>query len=1410
MMALDDLSDVTLVAGVPRSGKTEFALRTLIAAMRRYGDTQAVMTVSGRQIADDLGDRVIRELSAISQARPVTTLAAVAFRIVTAVRSHAGLPLPKLLNGAEQDVIIRRVLASHVDHTNRGDACAVCDLLRTYFAVADWSGMVADDSTDAFANQLRDMLARMNEIGAKPEFEDELIARAASKDGTLNERHERMRTQWRLAFALRAEYDEAIRAAYPGEYRLDASQLMVDAAATVAQAGSEDLPRLLIVDDFQDATLAGFDMLAALHERGVRLLLVGNPDESVQTFRGSYPEYLFNAAQSRLGARLERIDVTETERRKPVYRTLAASRVSLSIASTEPTDEALPNRPGKMPALPGALPIETVPTGGLADGVSPDDGSIGTAMYRSAVEELDDVVWKIKTEHLQHSRDWNDMAVIAHDNDTVRTFGERLRADGVPVRYSSVTRPLKDEPFVQGLFALIELAELKRRTIAASTMGLRAAGAYVRSRVALIMGSPLITVGGDARHEGRPARLATIESAMNALGSLAAVLESDDSDALDDSGRADVAKQALLPRLIADWRDYAADFRAVRESVPADSDTPTIAVDDSLISGELPGSADSDDSRDPADLPFGMEALYVLLLEGNTVRVLDAIASVLGADPQSKAFASLWKVLDKTIEAERKLISHEPQYVLDCAWTACNKAQVWQRVSLENSAAGRAANDRLDAAMRLFSYASGDESNGVMAAHTIGAFIEQVRALTIEADSLAHTAPIDQAVTLTTPTGAAGRHWSLVFLPALQQGQWPNLAPRNTLFGGESLADVMLHGELRDDIVTSAGRQDAQMAAVLASEQKSFLVALTRADECAVLSAVLNDDNVPSDFLYGYLPERFDRDRDADPEHRDYAMVGGAGEFNGLDADPRGLVAAARSMLATEPAGSAKAKDAAAALALLAQHGIAAADPAYWPFAWNADDAESSTIDTEPSTVAAGSTVSVSTTDPAHQSGAFADSAGFSAGGGNPFAAAAQPRRDASGGHDRHRDGDVVTLSPSAVDRLWACPVCWMLENRFAGPRPGNVDTNFGSIIHEVAQRATEAHLDLPQRHTQLSDADNIDMIFDWMFDEYGKLRGDLNAIADPEQRYRALRKDEQAAEALHNIATYFVNSNRSGYPAKNADRFEVGKLTEAEPELQFTARFGFDDVLEAYNAIEGVDPIGRSELISLMGLLVGGWPEDGMTERLTVRLTGRIDRLERRVLNGGGEQVRLIDYKTGKPPSGQDMFSDLQLVCYQLGLAFPEEGPRGAQAIAHMPNIGQSALFHVMHSTAPAPRGTAQGEEAYHQQALFANGSLNAGRYVSRLCLPTLDKLFVDDLDGAERPETVGDEHWRQFLKLRPTMAVWSLTMISRVFYAAAASRAGRITAQPTSKHKNSCRNKAVCPACAGEQNTVFERRVA
>ena len=86
-----------LVVGAPCVGKSTLARDALMAGLRRFGESGAIMTVSGRQIADVIGDQVIRELGATSQARPVTTLSAIAFRLITVMRSRSGEPLPRLL-----------------------------------------------------------------------------------------------------------------------------------------------------------------------------------------------------------------------------------------------------------------------------------------------------------------------------------------------------------------------------------------------------------------------------------------------------------------------------------------------------------------------------------------------------------------------------------------------------------------------------------------------------------------------------------------------------------------------------------------------------------------------------------------------------------------------------------------------------------------------------------------------------------------------------------------------------------------------------------------------------------------------------------------------------------------------------------------------------------------------------------------------------------------------------------------------------------------------------------------------------------------------------------------------------------------------------------------------------------------
>ena len=60
----------------------------------------------------------------------------------------------------------------------------------------------------------------------------------------------------------------------------------------------------------------------------------------------------------------------------------------------------------------------------------------------------------------------------------------------------------------------------------------------------------------------------------------------------------------------------------------------------------------------------------------------------------------------------------------------------------------------------------------------------------------------------------------------------------------------------------------------------------------------------------------------------------------------------------------------------------------------------------------------------------------------------------------------------------------------------------------------------------------------------------------------------------------------------------------------------------------------------------------------------------------------------------------------------------------------------------------------------------------------------------------------------MQDTNAVWALTMIARVWYAAAASQSSSIVAHPQADHVSHCRMKQACPACAGELNTVYEVR--
>ena len=1450
-----------VVAGPPRSGKTRLATRALLAGMERFGDG-ASMAVSGRTAADQVSRQVIVKRGRSDRTRPVGTLQALAFRLLTRSRLAQGGRdplLPRLLNGAEEDALLRQVMTVHLEHVQAGDDCAVCRLLERYFRNgAGWSSVLVGDGqgrvvgvADRFIAQLRDMFARMTELGLDRGDRDQLLDALAVQPMD-PDRRDRLGLQWRLAFALEDEYRQSITESYPDEFRLDPSMLMVEASRSLDGLADDDLPDLLVVDDWQDVTLAGMGLLQGLNRAGCRLLLVGNPDQSVQSFRGSYPEFLatrlttlakpvpgdaapllaqdfacLDAATLTLKPRrmvVPKADAEHAEGRQGSdsaapgsYADLVAARVSLGIAGVEEDDTPLPARPGKLPAWPGVGPVAP-----LTDGDSLiRDGSVQARLFRTPDQEDDDLVWQVKHEFLAQKRDWNDMAVIAHDNMTLRTLGRKLRVQGVPVRFSSVTRPLSQEPAIQGLFALVELAQsvLDPGTAGSDPDDPAQVAAWIRSRLRTLMAGPLFRVPATAARAERPVRMERLESIMETMAALAPLSGQQGSEA-DSSGTLDD-----LPLLGQAWRTWVEDLaerRAQRDRLSGISvDDSLLARHDSVEPGAASGPFSTASAPDqPMDLGdrdaqrpaiLSVQALETLLVldpdDRSSGIILEAMTAIAGGrreDPDVQVLDKALQVLRLTANRISALEDRQPQYVLWEAWRSLDLADDWQRRALMATQEGEEANDRLDALMRLFQYAAGSRRFP-----TVEAFMDQVRTMQIEADSLARIGPIEHAVTLTTPAGAAAlaTDWPLVWLPAVQDGVWPNLIPRDTMFGAEELADLVLHNRIGDPLADTLSH-DPALRSILYAEKKGFLEALTRARTQVRISAVWNDDLVPSDFLYGYLPERYPRT--ADMSQAEFSMVGagsgGSERYGGLEVSARGLTAAARSILAVQALlpedqiDRDRVDDAVQTLRLLVDQGQDSADPRHWPFLYDqstldqhAPDGQS-TVGSAPDRHASDEQVSDegAPVEQAAGSRAVAAAAGVasvvekdrayrSAPASSNQNTQAGPIHDRDQRHEhRHEHGSdrqVVLLSPSAVDAIWNCPLEWALGDQFSGPSPSRVPTEFGSLIHKVASEGTAQGLDRPSQ----GDPDaRQQQVRDALLDIYQELAPQEQRLRDPDELYDQRGRSSRVEPILDNLASYFVRSSDSEYGLEGRNPVPVGDLLGVQSERSFDVSLSVEDLVPLWKATFPDRPLDADVLFALMSGLVDGFPA-ALDARTTVRLTGRIDRLEVRSLPEG-IRLRLVDYKTGRVPYTQgQLFNDLQLVCYQLGLAFPPtpgSSPEvgAAWSLPQAPDLertegmklSQSLLLQLQTPPKDEQTGLRREEMAY-QPPLFERDRLVTVAQ-PRTGMPSPLKSKAEPADLSEQvPPGVDADLWAMVRASRvSSQAVWGLTMIARVFFAA------------------------------------------
>ncbi|GLZ81948.1 DNA helicase [Actinorhabdospora filicis] len=279
-------------------------------------------------------------------------------------------------------------------------------------------------------------------------------------------------------------------------------------------------------------------------------------------------------------------------------------------------------------------------------------------------------------------------------------------------------------------------------------------------------------------------------------------------------------------------------------------------------------------------------------------------------EPWARPVRALGELMALVRDGDRSL-RYSVEETLWAVWRHSGLAERLTELALSGGPRAASADADLDAMMTLFDGAANFTDRLPGAGPEV--FVEHVLAQDLPADTLAAHADRGEAVRVVTAHAAKGLEWDLVVIAGVQEGSWPNLRLRDGLLAADALVD------------TDAGRaaRDINRAAVLlAEERRLFYVAVGRARERLLVTAVDDDEEgVPSRFLeeLGIEPEEA-----AAPE---------------APMTLPSLVARLRLAAADQHAPDHRRAAAAAQLSRLAEAGVAGADPrSWWGLAALSDD----------------------------------------------------------------------------------------------------------------------------------------------------------------------------------------------------------------------------------------------------------------------------------------------------------------------------------------------------------------------------------------------------------------------------------------------------------------------------------------
>ncbi|WP_265520777.1 ATP-dependent helicase [Oerskovia flava] len=435
----------TLVVGAPGTGKTlvglEIAGRALAAGT---APERVLVLAASRRAAAELRDRLAARADRTVSAPMVRTAASAAFLVLRERASALGEPAPTLISGPEQDLVLAELLAGHLD----GDGVPLRLPPGLPEEVLGLRGL---------RQELRDLLMRAAERGLAP---PDLAG--------LGERYDR--PEWVTAAQVYQEYLDvtALGTATPDLGSRFDPAVVVDEAAAALRAWEDEVPEvprprwdLVVVDDYQEATVATARLLEALHDDGARVVLLADPDSAVQAFRGASPGLVGRASVERrpggagageLGAA---VHVLGTAWRQDV----ALRAVTRTVTSQVGTVAGAVHR-GAEAVLRGTEAEGGAEAEGEPGAAGPEVAPRGArvAILPSAAQEAAYVARELRAEHLLHATPWSRMAVITRTGTQLAALRRALVASSVPVGILGSDVPLRDEPAVHPLLAAMQVA----------------------------------------------------------------------------------------------------------------------------------------------------------------------------------------------------------------------------------------------------------------------------------------------------------------------------------------------------------------------------------------------------------------------------------------------------------------------------------------------------------------------------------------------------------------------------------------------------------------------------------------------------------------------------------------------------------------------------------------------------------------------------------------------------------------------------------------------------------------------------------------------------------------------------------------------------------------------------------------